>query len=418
MSIACALLVASPVFAQAGFLSGSDGSDGALNITADREINLALAVPRTWDTASPVPGRGVYDADQWAVVFKYTTINIASGATVTFRNHSSGAPIVWLATSNVTINGTVNLNGDNANNHYPAKENPPTFAEPGPGGFSGGRRAYNEIFLGSGGMGPGGAQRGDEDNKYGGDAAYSSEQYGYSGSPYGNPRVFPLMGGSGGGASYPNYRADIIPSIAGGGAGGGAILIATSAAITIPQSGRVSANGGSGGETGDGSGGGIRLVADRAVTVNGTLQARELFVSTYGRIRLESNQNVDVADGDIDPDPSIATRTGPVFPGAGKPVLKAVRVDGATVPTDPDAGIETVDVEIENDSERATVHIEARNIPVGARVTVFVVPARGDLQTYQSTPLVDDGTGRLTATATIDAKSGRTEIQLRAAWVP
>lgn len=72
--------------------SGSDGSDGVFNPLASVQIDLSLAATATWDTPSPVPGQGVYDPVQWAVVFKYSSITIPNGVSVSFKNHPSGAP--------------------------------------------------------------------------------------------------------------------------------------------------------------------------------------------------------------------------------------------------------------------------------------------------------------------------------------
>jgi len=94
----------------------SDGSDGAFNPTANVEVDLSQAVtgaPGVWGEPwlQPGTGTGVYDADKWAVVFKYSSVNIPSGVTVTFKNHASRAPVVWLVQGNTTIAGTVNLDG-------------------------------------------------------------------------------------------------------------------------------------------------------------------------------------------------------------------------------------------------------------------------------------------------------------------
>ena len=48
---------------------GSDGSDGAFNPQSDVTIDLSEASAASWDRPSPDPGKGVYDADEWAVVF-------------------------------------------------------------------------------------------------------------------------------------------------------------------------------------------------------------------------------------------------------------------------------------------------------------------------------------------------------------
>lgn len=83
---------------------GADGSDGALNITANTEIDLSQAVTGTWDQNNAAnPGKGAYDPAKWAVVFKYSSVTVATGATVTFKNHASRTPVVWRVNGNVTI---------------------------------------------------------------------------------------------------------------------------------------------------------------------------------------------------------------------------------------------------------------------------------------------------------------------------
>src|SRR5437867_4772714 len=83
--------------ARADISVGSDGSDGTLVVvTSDTYIDLSAAATATWNTPSPVPGKGVYDPQQWAVVFKYDSVYIAPGRTLTFTNHRTTAPVVWL----------------------------------------------------------------------------------------------------------------------------------------------------------------------------------------------------------------------------------------------------------------------------------------------------------------------------------
>ena len=113
----------------------SDGSDGALNITTNTVLDLSQAVTGSWSANNSAhAGLGIYDPTVWAVVFKYSSVTIASNATVTFNNHPSTAPVVWLVTGNVTINGTVSLNGEDI---API----PLLAVPGPGGYRGAHRA-------------------------------------------------------------------------------------------------------------------------------------------------------------------------------------------------------------------------------------------------------------------------------------
>ena len=169
----------------------SDGSDGALVISSDTVIDLGQAVTGNWDDNNAAhAGNGIYDPNKWAVVFKYSSVFIANGATLTFSNHPTHAPVVWLVSGNVTNNGTISLNG------HSLALNTTEPAEPGPGGFRGGTTYMS-------GFGPG------NNPSMGGYTGYYS-----SSVSYGNEQIVPLIGGSGG-----SERA-----VSGG--GGGAILIA------------------------------------------------------------------------------------------------------------------------------------------------------------------------------------------------
>src|SRR6266498_2064736 len=76
-------------------IPGADGSEGALNITSNTVIDLGQAVTAAWDANNTAnAGKGIYDSNKWAVVFKYSSVTIASNATVTFVNHASRAPVV------------------------------------------------------------------------------------------------------------------------------------------------------------------------------------------------------------------------------------------------------------------------------------------------------------------------------------
>ncbi|WP_372845321.1 hypothetical protein [Pontiella sp.] len=126
---------------------GADGSDGALLITENTVIDLSLATTGEWDDAGA--GNGVYDSNKWAVVFKYSSVVVSNGATLTFANHPSRAPVVWLVSGDVTIDGSLNLNGQS---HQTA----PVHAEPGPGGFRGGAGTYSSGAYAGAGFGIGG----------------------------------------------------------------------------------------------------------------------------------------------------------------------------------------------------------------------------------------------------------------------
>jgi len=392
-----------PTLAQ--FDSGSDGSDGAFNPQSSLTIDLSLAATGSWDMPSPVPGQGVYDPDKWAVVFKYTTIDIPNNVEVLFSNHPSGAPVVWLASDDVTIGGTVLVNGSRGSD-WPAD---PLFSTPGPGGFGGGR--YDLVPpLGeyTAGFGPGAIEY---NYGYGGSYGTSADGLEYI---YGNETIVPLIGGSGSGGWSGGVSNE------GGGAGGGAILIASSGDIVFDNSGRITADGGYGGYhhssgccySGGGSGGAIRLVAN-AVSSPSTSNLRAFGNRGYGRIRVEAF-TIDM-QGSVPPWTS--STPGPVFPPSGSPTLRVASVDSVPVPTDPLAGIVTPDVAIDTD-QPVTLNIEATNIPVGTTVRVHIVPEQGDAVRADSTPLVNVGGGLLTATYTTTLPRGKCEIQLRANWTP
>ena len=183
---------------------GADGSDGVFNPTANVTIDLSQATTLQWDQASPVAGKGVYDPNKWAVIFKYSSVNVPTGVTVTFKNHPSRAPVVWLVSGDVTIAGSVRLDGQGNAGEF--------LSEPGPGGFRGGRaNGQANIAPPSGGFGPGGSPY------LAGWASHRTAGYvenGKSGAVYGH--ALSLMGGSGG-AGYHDRSGSAL----GGGAGGG-----------------------------------------------------------------------------------------------------------------------------------------------------------------------------------------------------
>lgn len=354
---------------RADFNSGSDGSDGEFNPTSNIEIDLDLAATGTWDTPSPVPGQGVYDPQQWAVVFKYSTINIPAGVTVTFKNHRSGAPVVWLAQGDVTITGIVSLDGENG---YQTGEQP-RYSEPGPGGFSG------AMLRNAGGFGPRGAN--------GTNGTYPSD----------NQNLLPLIGGSGGGTSNPY--------LAGGGAGGGAILIASSELIEVIANGKISAIGGQSQLYGAGSGGAIRLVAP-------TIQGSGQLITNSGRVRIEADH--DFFTGYSAPQYIYGLPTTAMAPPT-VPQLKVMLVNGIPVPEDPEQGILSSDVELDEGAP-VTLQIQALNVPPGTIARVRVTPEQGNIVEWPSTPFVDAGNGTLSATAVITLPPVPSEVQVVANW--
>lgn len=328
----CFVVIALSSSAALGLINvPSDGSDGAFNPAASVEVDLSQAVTGTWNQAGT--GVGVYDPEKWAVVFKYSSVNIPEGVTVTFKNHPSGAPVVWLVQGNATIAGTVSVSGS------------PGIG-PGPGGF----RApcccadyYPPVAIG---LGPGG----------------SSTGAGTYAGVYGSERIVPLIGGSGGrwvGASH----------------GGGALLLAATAAIRLEGSGMLSAYGSGWPGWGDyGSGGAIRLVSDvLAVSWGFALVARSPMGGGNGRIRIETNDMTpEMVPGDP---PASMAAVGPdaeIWPEVTAPTIRSVSLGGVAVPGDPRSGLVTpihADVYLAGAGTRALI-MEAENVPLEWHVRV------------------------------------------------
>ncbi len=379
-----ALALTIAAFAPSGFAAisiPSNGSDGALNITTSTNIDLGMAVTGPWDTNNTAnAGKGVYDPDKWAIVFKYTSVNIANGVTVTFKNHASRAPVVWLVSGNVTNNGTVNLNG------APSDTGTVTVPEGGPGGFRGGARQQDGLSTAyTAGFGPGGSYN--AAGEYGPGQQYS----------YGNSSLVPLIGGSGG-AANGNYN---------GNGGGGAILIAASG--TIQLSGTISAADGSGGPGYRGSGGAVRLLADQILGA-GTVAANG---QNPGRVRLQAN----VVSQFLSVNP-IVQRESPtpvvIWPATNAPSVRVVSVSEQNAPRDPRAVIENnpADVTIASSSPVAIL-LETTNFPTNGTVNVFIKPRNGVLPTYQASWLSGSGALSLWQLQT-NFPAGYSVIQARA----
>jgi hypothetical protein len=321
----------------------SDGSDGNFSPGSDIEVDLSQAVTGNWDDDNTAnTGNGIYDPLKWAVVFKYASVNIPVGVTVTFKNHPSHAPVVWLVSGNVAISGTVNLDGKSGNTD-PILKLAPT--ESGPGGFRG--NAYGPSGRGPG-FGPGGGA--------------SDAQSGSYSSTYGNPQILPLIGGSGGGSSTSGYGYIT------GGAGGGAILLGVTG--NLQHTGLISANGGRGSGNSYGSGGAIRLIAEQ-VTGNGSLSA---VGGGAGRIRIETS----LLSTNIIANPSTIAVPPPavpvIWPANDAPTARIVSVDGVAAPSDPTAPlISSADVGIQKNGNVIAL-IETTNFPTSGNVRLRVGP--------------------------------------------
>jgi hypothetical protein len=378
------------------FNSGSTGADGAFSPTVNTELEL--------------PPSGV---------FNFTTVNIPSGVTVTFKRNATNTPVVWLASGNVTIAGSVSLIGRDApavgasGDGNLGDDGLPGVG--GPGGYDGGRggqvdgvaanrRGGSGLGPGAGGggifysssyvLGGGGGGYGAAGANNVGWTSYgiqaSSGNTGTGGPGYGSSVLLPLIGGSGGGggAAGVNYGGS------GGGGGGGAILIASSGTVNI--SGSVLAYGGtsgasngvsSGGTGGGGSGGAIRIVAT-TISGNGTIQATgraaqsSALSSTNnggaggdGRVRLEAEAMTRTAATT----PAYTTSIpGPLFI-VSAPTLTITSVGGVNAPVSPTGN---ADINLPaNTPNPVTVVLTATGVPPGNVVKLTVTPAT-------STPIV------------------------------
>lgn len=419
----CLAGLTAPVLA---YDSGSTGADGDFSPT----VNTELQIPESG-------------------VFNFTTVNIPTGVTVTFKRNTSNTPVVMLASGNVTISGTLNLNGTNST-HVGASgdgnlgdDGLPGLG--GPGGYEGGRGGTAGKGSGGAGLGPGGGGGGKYfyySNYYnyylggggggfngaGGDQPQFSSGGGWAvgkgGPAYGSSQLLPLIGGSGGGGgtgglSFPG---------SGGGGGGGAILIASSGTVNV--AGAITAYGGKsgsssgsgcGGRGGYGSGGAIRIVAT-TISGNGALAATVLNTTAppyyqsptcqsgseqpyyggagaAGRIRLEAETFTRTAVSD--PAHSFGSPSSAFV--AGLPTLRITSVAGVAAPANP-----TGDADITLPSTTpnpVTVEFATTGVPVGNTVSLRVTPAYGDATTVVS-PAITGSTSAGVASVSATLPSG------------
>ncbi len=366
----------------------ADGSDGALNITSNTVIDLSKAGPGAWTGTSASPGNGTYDPTQWAVVFKYSSVNIATGAVVTFLNHPTHAPVVWLVNGNVEIDGELSLDGQPGQGGY-------GVAEPGPGGFRGGAASF--AYGAGSGFGPGGGAMDNPGT--------------YSDYPYGTTNIIPLIGGSGGSASLSSYGEW------GGGGGGGAILIAATGSVAV--NGYCHADGGYHSTYAEsGSGGAIRIIANQVLGA-GTLEAA--YYGDPGRIRLEANTVANTIT--VNPSTVGVAPANPavIFPTTNAPTVTIVSVAGLAAPADPKA-IMSPDTGADDLAIAATsavnIILQTKNFPTTGTVNVYIKPLNS-AQSILTAALVSGNSSQATwQVSTVlpypTASQGHTVIQARA----
>jgi hypothetical protein len=385
---------------QATFSTGSTGADGEFAPTTNQTITVR-------------PG-GVYN---------YTTVNIPSNVTVTYVRNTDNAPLVILATGDVTIQGTLTAPGQAGFNN---PSTPHLGGAGGPGGFPGGMSGYPVgNFLPTAGFGPGGG--------------VPASETGLSGGSYGAPSAFagliPLFGGSGGGggSGFGCAGCSTGPtSGASGGGGGGAILIASNTRIQI--NGRILANGGpsvggaifcsSGG--GPGSGGAIRLVAPTIAGfgANSVVQAIAGPTSgcnsagSPGRIRMEAN-SIGGFIGLSDPVASVVTAPGPVSPVGSPPLfsvptLAIASVGGLPAPASQFASYSTPDIALPvGTANPVPVVVNLTSTPVGSptEIRVRLLTRAGPITTVTVPATAHTGTfENSTATANVTLPVGSVTV--------
>lgn len=408
--LTCAALTA---HAQNTFSSGSTGADGAFAPTVTQTI--------------VVPDSGV---------FNFTTVNIPSGVGITFARNNTNKPLTILASGDVTIGGSINIDGKTGNSNG-------SGGNGGPGGFNGGAGGYgfDQSFSGIPGEGPGGGGGGIGGASinppgYGGGAGYSTgggngfggtggTNSGLGGARYGAVTVLPLIGGSGGGggAAGANNRGSA------GGGGGGAILIASSTTITI--NGSILARGGGGdlqscssGPGGGGSGGAVRLIANTVkgggtIAVNGgtgtgCFSGQSSGTGGQGFVRVEAF-DYSALTTSTSPTGIISFALPHPVTISNAPSLRIASVGGIGSPTSPTGSLQGVpDIVVPtSQANPVTVALEGANLPVGTIVQVTLTPSRGNRTSVQSSPLAGTDAAS-TASASLTLPTGISVISASA----
>jgi hypothetical protein len=385
--------IGAPVSAQSSYNSGSTGADGAFSPTSNQTIQ--------------VPASGVYN---------FTTVNIPSGVTITFTPNATNTPLTMLAQGNVTIAGSIGVNGQAGSAIGPGGIG-------GPGGYRGGDGGVGiAIQSGTNGDGPGGGIGGSVSGSSagnGGGGGYlsigstpTSAGSGQGGASYGSAALLPLLGGSGGagGAALGSTVGG------GGGGGGGALVIASSGTITF--SGGIGATGGSGGSAsggkgGGGSGGAIRLVATTItgsgifnVTGGQNILSGQSDAGAQGYLRAEAYTYTSFSPGVVGGG-SVSLATPNPVNLSGGPSLVIASVAGVNAPAMPNGSLtEAPDIVLPaGQANPVTVNLTAANIPVGTAAVVTVIPTTGASTSVSSTVLAGT-TASSTAQASVTLPAG------------
>jgi hypothetical protein len=414
LSLALVLTAVSTAAAQY-FDSGSTGADGAFNPSC---------APTPCTVTVPLPANGV---------FNYTTISIPAGVTVKYQRNAANTPVTLLATGNVTIAGAIDISGG-------AGGIGPNFTVlmernggvGGPGGFDGGSGSTGLVSVAGGaGFGPGAGGGAFNWSVWGGGGGYGTAGTkagtgGDGGVTYGAPHLFPLVGGSGGGAQGGNYPW---MTGAGGGGGGGAILIATGtsgAPATITLTGSISAKGGAAAQgpntisgvpgSGPGSGGAVRLVAHN-VAGNGSIDVMpgaNIWNGSrggFGRIRLEAISNTATFAFTGSPPPSAISLAGPTASAlSNQPTLTITSVAGVSAPSTLTGSLGTPDFVLPAGTSSAVVQFSAAYMPLGTTLSVTVKGQQGGILSTATSSGLTGTIASSTASATITVPTNQPAV--------
>jgi hypothetical protein len=380
------------------FSSGSNGSDGALNLTTPGTYLFDPNDVTTFGRVLNPAGDGIYN---------FTTINIASGVTLKIPASKVNLPIFWLASGAVTIAGTIDLSGQGNMPFTNTLDQRRVLSIPGAGGYAGGAGGGGSTAA-QAGQGPGGG------------AAASTQSASRAGTFSGNRFLVPLVGGAGGGGGFQGCGGS--PYAPAGGAGGGAIAIISSVSINFSD-GTVLANGGDGtgncgfNSSGGGGGGAIRLVAP-LVGGRGTLQVAGGNGVNQGQVRVEAFQqqfsfSVAPSAGQL----SVGSPFNTFVPTSS---VRVVSVNGVALPSNPIGSFTLPDVTI-SQTQPVTLNIQATNVPLGTIVNLEVFsenPNDNSVvdQVVASTPLAGQTAALSTATASVTFPSGFSRCWVRATW--
>lgn len=380
LSLGILSLLMCSTIAHAAFVSGSTGALGAYNPTGNDVITL------------PPDG-----------VLNYTTINIPSGATVTFTKNAANTPVYMLASGDVIIAGTINVSGTNGTSN--------DIGKGGAGGFNGGYGG-GIAMPGGNGLGPGGGNAGPylNSNHFAGGGGFGavgnsggSNIPGAGGIAYGNSRLLPLIGGSGGGGGGGTLTASGYP----GGGGGGAVVIASSTQITL--TGSILANGGSSissSSGGGGSGGGVKLISG-IISGNGTINAAGGIgcgwggfggIGGVGRIRIEATTNNRTAGTNPACTYGLPITVFPTNP----PTLNITSIGGTNAPASSTGAYNQPDITLpSNTPNPVVVNVAATNIPLPNSVTITVIPQFIDATATSASPTLSGTDQASTASASV-----------------